>query len=90
MPDGGREECDECHAGCGGQDLVFKQPINVIASGAKQSIVPRKERMDCFAPLAMTDEYESAFSPHVLREVCPFRSALPKEGAGNAGRSMRP
>jgi hypothetical protein len=26
----------------------------VIASEAKQSISPRKERMDCFAPLAMT------------------------------------
>jgi hypothetical protein len=24
------------------------------------------------------------------REFCQFRSALPKEGAGNAGRSMRP
>jgi hypothetical protein len=28
--------------------------INVIASEAKQSIVPHKERMDCFAALAMT------------------------------------
>src|SRR5712691_1172809 len=27
----------------------------VIASEAKQSILPRKERMDCFAPLAMTE-----------------------------------
>jgi len=26
----------------------------VIASAAKQSIAPRKERMDCFAALAMT------------------------------------
>jgi hypothetical protein len=26
----------------------------VIASAAKQSIVPQKERMDCFAALAMT------------------------------------
>jgi len=26
----------------------------VIASAAKQSISPRKERMDCFAALAMT------------------------------------
>jgi hypothetical protein len=26
----------------------------VIANAAKQSISPRKERMDCFAPLAMT------------------------------------
>jgi hypothetical protein len=28
--------------------------LAVIASAAKQSIVPRKERMDCFAALAMT------------------------------------
>jgi hypothetical protein len=28
--------------------------ITVIASEAKQSISPRKERMDCFAALAMT------------------------------------
>jgi len=28
--------------------------FNVIASAAKQSISPRKERMDCFAALAMT------------------------------------
>src|ERR1700736_2560629 len=35
-------------------------PINVIASAAKQSISQRKERMDCFASLAMT-----------LREPCP-------------------
>jgi hypothetical protein len=28
--------------------------LHVIASEAKQSISPRKERMDCFASLAMT------------------------------------
>jgi len=28
--------------------------LTVIASEAKQSISPRKERMDCFASLAMT------------------------------------
>jgi len=28
--------------------------LDVIASEAKQSISPRKERMDCFASLAMT------------------------------------
>jgi hypothetical protein len=29
--------------------------LAVIASGAKQSISPHKERMDCFAALAMTN-----------------------------------
>jgi hypothetical protein len=28
----------------------------VIASAAKQSIVPHEERMDCFAALAMTED----------------------------------
>jgi len=31
----------------------------VIASEAKQSILPRKERMDCFAALAMTANRKS-------------------------------
>src|SRR5260370_15599732 len=38
-------------------DSIFKQPSQaVIASGAKQSILPHKERMDCFVAslLAMT------------------------------------
>jgi hypothetical protein len=34
----------------------------VIASEAKQSILPRKERVDCFASLAMTAEHTFAFS----------------------------
>jgi hypothetical protein len=32
----------------------MEHPETVIASAAKQSIVPREERMDCFASLAMT------------------------------------
>jgi hypothetical protein len=39
-------------------DSIFKQPSNVIASEAKQSISPHKERMDCFASLAMTSNPE--------------------------------
>jgi len=34
-------------------EAIHRAPA-VIASEAKQSISPRKERMDCFAPLAMT------------------------------------
>ena len=83
--------------GTTGIDSNVKQPAKslllVIASEAKQSISPRKERMDCFVAslLAMTARHTSAISPHVLREVWPARSALfRKEGAGNAGRPMRP
>jgi len=35
----------------------------VIASAVKQSIAPRKERMDCFAALAMTSKRTFASSP---------------------------
>jgi hypothetical protein len=45
----------------------------VIASEAKQSIAPRKERMDCFvasAPRNDVDGQESAFSRRDAPEVC--------------------
>jgi hypothetical protein len=38
----------------------------------------------------MTTEHNSAISPRVSREVLPETLALEIEGAGNAGRSMRP
>jgi hypothetical protein len=41
-----------------------------IASEAKQSILPRKERMDCFASLAMTLLHTSAISRRIAPEVC--------------------
>jgi hypothetical protein len=45
--------------------------LHVIASEAKQSIVPRKETMDCFASLAMTDERHTfPFSRRDVPEVC--------------------
>src|SRR4030081_1333512 len=42
----------------------------VIASAAKQSILPRKERMDCFAALAMTEgeRRHATPSPVIARE----------------------
>jgi hypothetical protein len=58
----------------------------VIASEAKQSIGPHKERMDCFAALAMTVKHKSAFSLRNPPEFCYGRPALCSEGAGNAGR----
>src|ERR1700712_5733869 len=52
--------------------------INVIASEAKQSSKPRKERLDCFASLAMTAEGAEttlskplAHKPRVLQPIPP-------------------
>ena len=41
----------------------------VIASEAKQSISPRKGRMDCFAALAMTSKHTFATSPRHAPEA---------------------
>ena len=49
-----------------------------------------RKRVDCFAALAMTLRHNCAISPaHALR-VLPKFPALSIEGAGNAGRPMRP
>jgi hypothetical protein len=66
---------------------------SVIASEAKQSIARQTKKRDCFVAtrLAMTASHAFAISPHLLREFCQQRSAFRQsEGAGNAGRSMRP
>jgi len=39
---------------CETPEVVRRVLSSVIASAAKQSIAPQKERMDCFASLAMT------------------------------------
>src|SRR5258705_8718878 len=54
----------------------------VIASEAKQSIVPRNERMDCFASLAMTSRHTLTTSPRNAPEA--LMNLPPKEGVGNA------
>jgi hypothetical protein len=48
----------------------------VIASEAKQSISPRKERMDCFAALAMTSKHTFTPSPRDAPEPLMNLSAL--------------
>jgi hypothetical protein len=53
----------------------------VIASGAKQSISPRKERMDCFASLAMTISRHALKSRGAMRPRFAFISR-PKQGRG--------
>jgi hypothetical protein len=63
----------------------------VIASAAKQSIGQQKERMDCFAVLAMTLrhwKHTSAFSRRDAPELCQEPSA--QEGVGNAGCPVHP
>src|SRR6266581_413817 len=50
----------------------------------------RKERMDCFAALAMTwnCKHGFAFSPRHAPE--PLKNLPPKEGVGNAGCPLHP
>src|SRR5205814_6320843 len=56
--------------------------LAVIASAAKQSILPRKERMDCFASLAMTVSPDARSRPRraMRPRVCVYLSPL--EGVG--------
>src|SRR5713226_1745870 len=61
---------------------------NVIASEAKQSISPRKERMDCFASLAMTAE--RSFAPRDAKRPSRVFIFRPNEGVGNAGCPLHP
>src|SRR5229473_3711344 len=70
-----------------------KQPIAraVIASEAKQSIAPRKERMDCFAALAMTWNCRRAFAElqtrlHALAAPC---ARAVDESSAQRGRGER-
>jgi hypothetical protein len=48
-------------------ETIQNLPLFVIASEAKQSLSPRKERMDCFvaALLAMTDGNTSGLEQHL-------------------------
>jgi hypothetical protein len=65
----------------------------VIASEAKQSILPRKERMDCFvasAPRNDVDGQESAFSRLDPPEVCPNVSRLEIRGRGECRMRAAP
>src|SRR5260370_24426497 len=64
----------------------------VIASEAKQSMEPRKERMDCFVAslLAMTTNIGPRSRRGFAREFYLNLPPLISEGAGNAGRSMHP
>jgi hypothetical protein len=53
---------------------ISNGPETVIAGAAKQSISPRKERVDCFVAFAPRNDVKSrhgfAISPHV-REFLP-------------------
>jgi hypothetical protein len=65
-------------------------PNTVIAS-ASEAIhrVTRKQGWIASLALAMTSKYTTAFSRREASELC--RNHLPQiEGAGNAGRTMRP
>ena len=67
------------------------EPLTVIASEAKQSIAPHKERMDCFVASApRNDEPTRTFATprHTAPEL--LKIFRPKEGAGNAGCALHP
>ncbi len=68
--------------------LVQGNSETVIASEAKQSIVPRKERMDCFAALAMTSKHTFTASRRDAPEA--LRESLAQRGRGNAGCPLQP
>ena len=70
---------------------TFKQPTIVIArsEATKKSMEP-KSKCGLLRSLAMTMEYESAFSRRDAPELCQNSLSLRSEGAGNAGRPMRP
>jgi hypothetical protein len=56
----------ECGA-CTISRLNFQTAGTVIASEAKQSISPHKERMNCFAALAMTCNPDTVIPGSMLR-----------------------
>jgi len=75
----------------------FKQPRRFSCRApslrAKRSnpSCTKEVRVDCFAALAMTVRHNSAISPRISARVLASTSGpRSAEGAGNAGRSMRP
>jgi hypothetical protein len=62
---------------CVHTNLNFQTAIEtVIASEAKQSSFLSCRAMDCFASLAMTAEYDFAFSPRIAPKFCYEHPAL--------------
>src|SRR5882757_9127421 len=63
-----------------------------MTGSAKQSIVPREERMDCFVAFAPRNDVDArlpsrgAFAP----ELCMYLRPKKLEGAGNAGCRLAP
>ena len=49
-------KCFTIHVGVTGNYCCIRNGLFVIASEAKQSILPSRGEMDCFASLAMTEE----------------------------------
>jgi hypothetical protein len=64
-----------------------------MTGSAKQSIAPRKERMDCFVAVLLAMTLNPNMTPHSRGAMRPsFARQCPSiiEGAGNAGCSMHP
>jgi hypothetical protein len=60
------------------------------SKATKQSILPGKERMDCFASFAMTSDTASRSRRTSARVLSATSRPLPSEGAGNAGCTLHP
>src|ERR1700730_6190762 len=56
---------------------IAKVCHTVIASAAKQSMLQHKERVDCFAPLAMTIAERTRHTPIVITRDKPRRTGYP-------------
>src|SRR6266581_3010720 len=61
-----------------------------MTGSAKQSMAPRKERMDCFAALAMTWNCRRDFTTSPRNAPEALMNLPPKEGVGNAGCPLHP
>src|SRR5712675_1934873 len=68
--------------------IEMEHPETVIASEAKQSILPLRGEVDCFAALAMTSRHTFTTSPRNAPEA--LMNLPPKEGVGNAGCPLHP
>jgi hypothetical protein len=71
--------------------IQFSNSQTVIASEAtKQSILPLRGEMDCFASLAMTRNSKHDFTTSPRHAPEPLINLSPKEGVGNAGCPLHP
>jgi hypothetical protein len=90
---GGREMNGILPALVNSEPTSRRRPLHVIASEAKQSSFgTEKQKLDCFVALllAMTRTQLRDLAAPFARGLLEICRPLHSEGAGNAGRPMRP